>query len=142
MIVIPLKCMVFDCASTARMRPKVDNFALIVRMKPTGVQSCRGAKHGKFCSCKYDCCTIKDKDRYGRLVVECFVNGKNINKQLLRDGFALAFKEYSNDYTQDEEYGSKAKAGFSQFIMGLEKGERLAQDTHNDSDRAKLRKHQ
>ena len=46
-------------------------------------------------------CTIKDKDRYGRLVVECFVDGKNINKQLVRDGFALAYREYSNHYTQD-----------------------------------------
>ncbi len=54
--------------------------------------------------------TIKDKDRYGRLVVGCFVDGKNINKQFVRAGFALAFREYSNDYTQDEEYASKVTA--------------------------------
>ena len=88
-------------------------------------------------------CTIKDKDRYGRLVVECFVNGKNINKQLLRDGFALAFREYSNDYTQDEEYTSKAKAGVwqGQFIKPWDwrRGERLARDTHNQSDRCQIK---
>ena len=38
-------------------------------------------------------CTIKDKDRYGRLVIECFVDGKNINKKLVHHGFALACRE-------------------------------------------------
>ena len=63
-------------------------------------------------------CTIKDKDRYGCLVLECFVDEKNINKQLVRNGCALAYREYSKDYTQDEEYASKAKAGVwqGQFI--------------------------
>ena len=44
-------------------------------------------------------CIIKDKDRCERLVVECSVDGKNINKQLVPYGFALAYREYSNDYT-------------------------------------------
>ena len=75
-------------------------------------------------------CTTKDKDHYGRLVVECFVDGKNIKKQLVRDGFSLACREYSNDYTQDEEYASKAKAGVwqGQFIKPWEwrRGKRLS----------------
>ena len=35
-------------------------------------------------------CIIKDKDRCERLVVECSVDSKNINKQLVPYGFALA----------------------------------------------------
>ena len=73
-----------------------------------------GAANGKFVRGNIVNCINKDKDRYGRLVVECFVDGKNINKLLVRDAFALACREYSNDYTQDEEYASKAKAGFWQ----------------------------
>ena len=77
-----------------------------------------GAANGKFVLGNIVNCNNKDKDRYGRLVVECFVDGKNINKQLVRDGYALAYREYSNDYTEDEEYASKAIAGVwqGQFI--------------------------
>ena len=84
--------------------------------------------------------TITDKDRCGRLVVECFVDGTNINKQLVRDGYALARAESPNDYTEDEEYSSKAKAGVwqGQFIEPWvwRTGKRLSRDTHNQSDQS------
>jgi len=47
-------------------------------------------------------CKTKDKDRYGRLVSVCFVNGKDINATLVKNGWALAYIKYSKDYLSDE----------------------------------------
>ena len=87
--------------------------------------------------------TITDKDRCGRLGVECFVDGTNINKHLVRDGYALARAESPNDYTEDEEYSSKAKAGVwqGQFIEPWvwRTGKRLSRDTHNKSAQCQIK---
>lgn len=43
---------------------------------------------------------ITEYDRYGRAVAEVFVNGRNINKQMVADGYAWAYRAYmtDNDY--------------------------------------------
>ena len=41
---------------------------------------------------------IKNKDMYGRSVAEVFLpNGKSLNKELVKNGFAWHYKEYSKD---------------------------------------------
>ena len=49
-------------------------------------------------------CNQKDIDRYKRIVVECFVGQTNLNKELVRNGWALAYRDYSKDYVPDEEF--------------------------------------
>jgi endonuclease YncB( thermonuclease family) len=49
-------------------------------------------------------CTDEGKDFYGRVLGECFVNGESLSAYLVREGFAFAYRQYSNKYIEDEEY--------------------------------------
>lgn len=64
-------------------------------------------------------CTVQDKlDRYNRYIGVCFVGEVNLNKWMVRNGYALAYRRYSDDYIRDEEYAKKNKFGLwsGQFI--------------------------
>ena len=56
-------------------------------------------------------CTDEGKDFYGRVLGECFVNGESLSSYLVREGFAFAYREYSNKYIEDEEYAKFNKLG-------------------------------
>ena len=56
-------------------------------------------------------CNHKDRDRYKRIVAECFVGQINLNKELVKNGWALAYRDYSKDYVIDEEYAQKNNLG-------------------------------
>ena len=56
-------------------------------------------------------CTDEGKDVYGRVLGECFVNGESLSSYLVREGFAFAYRKYSNKYIQDEEYAKSNKLG-------------------------------
>ena len=56
-------------------------------------------------------CTDEGKDVYGRVLGECFVNGESLSSYLVREGFAFAYRKYSNKYIQDEEYAKFNKLG-------------------------------
>ena len=56
-------------------------------------------------------CETKNKDRYGRLISVCFVNGKDINSILVTNGWALAYRKYSNDYVSKEIEAMKKNLG-------------------------------
>ena len=56
-------------------------------------------------------CTDEGKDVYGRVLGECFVNGESLSSFLVREGFAFAYRKYSNKYIQDEEYAKSNKLG-------------------------------
>ncbi len=43
-------------------------------------------------------CTIKDKDRYGRLIAVCFSGEININETMVRERCAIAYRYYYKDY--------------------------------------------
>jgi len=54
----------------------------------------------------------KNKDRNGRTVAECFVNGESLSKYMVRIGYAFDFVRYSKKkYAQDEEYAKVNKLG-------------------------------
>ncbi len=57
-------------------------------------------------------CKVKDRlDRYKRYIGVCFVDGVDLNKWMVRNGYAVAYKRYSEDYIEDEEYAKKNKLG-------------------------------
>ena len=56
-------------------------------------------------------CNKKDIDRYKRIVAEGFVGETNLNKELVRNGWALAYRDYSKDYVIDEEYAQEKNLG-------------------------------
>jgi|TARA_B100001093_G_scaffold501550_1_gene553352 endonuclease YncB( thermonuclease family) len=57
------------------------------------------------------CSVQKNKDRYNRYIGVCFINSQNLNKWMVRNGFAVAYKRYSKDYVLDEEYAKKNRLG-------------------------------
>lgn len=56
-------------------------------------------------------CEISSQDRYGRSIGVCYIGDKNINRDLVENGWALAYREYSRDYIQNEKLASKRKIG-------------------------------
>ena len=75
-------------------------------------------------------CNVLDTDRYGRLVAVCFADGQDINKRIVSDGFALAYRRYSRDYIAAERNAERDKAGMWQgaFVKPWDwrKGDRLS----------------
>ena len=53
-------------------------------------------------------------DRRGRIVARCEVDGEDIQKWLVRNGWALAYARISKDYEPDEKAAREAKAGMWQ----------------------------
>ncbi|MEL6957610.1 MAG: thermonuclease family protein [Pseudomonadota bacterium] len=43
-------------------------------------------------------CVEVDRDRYGRMVGKCYVDGQDINEQIVLAGWAEAYRRYSYDY--------------------------------------------
>ena len=57
-------------------------------------------------------CKVQDKlDRYKRYIGVCFVGEINLNKWMVRNGYAVAYRRYSKDYIEDENYARKSKLG-------------------------------
>lgn len=56
-------------------------------------------------------CTDEGKDFYGRVLGECFVNGESLSSYLVREGFAFAYRKYSNKYIEDEDYAKFNELG-------------------------------
>ena len=53
-------------------------------------------------------------DRRGRIVARCEVNGEDIQKWLVRNGWALSYARFSHDYDEDEKAAREAKVGMWQ----------------------------
>jgi len=57
-------------------------------------------------------CKVQKKlDRYKRYIGVCFVGEVNLNKWMVRNGYAVAYRRYSKDYIKDENYAKKNKLG-------------------------------
>jgi endonuclease YncB( thermonuclease family) len=56
-------------------------------------------------------CVVKDKDRYQRLVAECFIGKESLSRFMVREGYAVAYSQYSKDFIEDEKYAKKNKLG-------------------------------
>lgn len=56
-------------------------------------------------------CIVKDKDRYQRLVAECFIGKESLSRFMVREGYAVAYSQYSKDFIEDEKYAKENKLG-------------------------------
>ena len=56
-------------------------------------------------------CVVKEKDRYQRLVAECFIGKESLSKFMVREGYAVAYVQYSKDFIEDEKYAKQNKLG-------------------------------
>ena len=99
---------------------------------PESKQTCD--KHGQSWQCGVDAtarlkaliqrnpvrCEIRDTDRYGRLVGICFVNDIEINAWMVRNGYAVAYRQYGGGrYDGEEALAKKEGQGVwgSRFIQ-------------------------
>ncbi len=87
--------------STQALRDKIDNRAI---------------------KCKLE----SNKDRYQRYIGTCFLKEENLNKWMVRNGHAIAYRRYLKDYIDDEEYAKKNKLGIWQgYFLEPEKWRKL-----------------
>ena len=48
-------------------------------------------------------CEERDVDRYGRIVAVCFKGAEDLNRWMVANGWAVAYRRYSLDYVADED---------------------------------------
>ena len=54
-------------------------------------------------------CVREGKDRYKRVLAECFVNNESLSSYLVRSGYAFAYRKYSKKFIPDEEFAKSNK---------------------------------
>ena len=59
-------------------------------------------------------CHVVRTDRRGRAVAKCEVDGEDIQKWLVKSGWALSYVRFSHEYDADEKAAHEAKAGMWQ----------------------------
>jgi len=62
-------------------------------------------------------CEILNKDRYGRFIARCLVNGTDVNELIVKDGWALAYRQYSKDYSSAEGQAKRDNLGLWQGVF-------------------------
>ena len=55
--------------------------------------------------------TVKDKDKYGRIVGIVKLNGKDINKMMVASGYAWAYTYYTDLYLNEHKKAKKQRLG-------------------------------
>ena len=56
-------------------------------------------------------CTVLGLDRYGRSISSCFVGDMDVNRWMVQQGWALAYRQYSTEYVLDEDAARERHAG-------------------------------
>ena len=64
-------------------------------------------------------CRQRDKDRYGRIVAVCRAGAIDLNASMVGQGWAVAYRRFSNDYVRDESEAKDARRGLwrGEFAM-------------------------
>jgi endonuclease YncB( thermonuclease family) len=65
----------------------------------------------KYADNKTWTCHVRQTDRRGRQVARCEVDGEDIQKWMVKNGWALSYVRFSHDYDADEKAAREAKAG-------------------------------
>jgi endonuclease YncB( thermonuclease family) len=67
-------------------------------------------------------CQPRDIDRYRRIVAVCFKGAEDLNRWMVANGWAVAYRRYSKDYVSDEEAAHKSGANLwsGDFDMPLD----------------------
>ena len=56
-------------------------------------------------------CIRESKDQYGRTLAECFVGKESLSSYLVREGYAFAYRKYSDKFIADQEYAQSKGNG-------------------------------
>ena len=63
-------------------------------------------------------CVPRGRDKYQRVIAVCWLGDEDLNDWLVRNGWALAYRRYSQDYVDAENEAREHKRGIwkSEFI--------------------------
>ena len=56
-------------------------------------------------------CILLGRDRYKRYLAKCFKGKINLNRWMVRNGHAVAYRKYSKLYVPDEDFAKEKKLG-------------------------------
>lgn len=56
-------------------------------------------------------CESNGRDRYGRAIAVCRLGETDLNRWMVREGWALAYRRYSTDYVKEENEATQAGRG-------------------------------
>ena len=56
-------------------------------------------------------CILLGKDRYKRYLAKCLKGTINLNRWMVRNGYAIAYRKYSKIYIPDENFAKEEKLG-------------------------------
>ena len=56
-------------------------------------------------------CVLLGRDRYKRYLAKCFKGSINLNRWMVRNGYAVAYRKYSKLYIRDENFAKEEKLG-------------------------------
>ncbi|MCC3305667.1 thermonuclease family protein [Sneathiella sp. HT1-7] len=59
-------------------------------------------------------CKGKERDRYGRLIATCYLKDRDLNAEMVRAGWAVAYRRFSTKYAPDETAAKTAGLGLWQ----------------------------
>ena len=59
-------------------------------------------------------CISSTKDKYKRYLAKCFKDKINLNRWMVRNGYAVAYRRYSKEYISDEDFARENKLGLWQ----------------------------
>ena len=59
-------------------------------------------------------CKQKNIDKYKRIIATCYTKELNLNKEMVKSGWAIAYRYYSKKYINDELFAQKNKLGMWQ----------------------------
>jgi len=59
-------------------------------------------------------CISNKKDRYNRFIAKCYKEKQDIQKWLVKNGWALAYRKYSLEYINDENFAQNNNLGIWQ----------------------------
>lgn len=77
-------------------------------------------------------CAARDTDRYGRIVAVCRVDSLEINAEMVRLGWAIAYKKHRGNYVREEAEARAAR-------RGLWQGDFEAPDSWRSSNRSGIK---
>ncbi|MBF7067206.1 thermonuclease family protein [Campylobacter volucris] len=55
--------------------------------------------------------SMKDEDKYGRILAIVYLNDRDVNQVMVANGYAWAYEHYSDLYVKDQQLAQSAKKG-------------------------------
>lgn len=78
-------------------------------------------------------CKGDERGKYKRLIAICFIGAKDLNAEMVKQGWALAYRKYSTNYVAEETDAKTKKLGLwrGKFVAPWDwrRGKRLASET-------------